>query len=523
MAGRVQIVVLDNGATAIQVPTQNVQLVFGTSSAGTVGVPFASTSPQNINNTFGFGPLPEAASMVAAVGGVPICCKVTSNAAGAASAVTHVGTSTSVVTVTGTAFDTYQMLVTVPTGGGGTIGTGPCSITVSFDNGRTTSPAIPLGTANTYAIPNTGLTLNFAAGNLVAGDTFTFGSTEPLWNTAGIQAGINAFLASIYKQGGAGSVHIVGGSTATNGAIGAAGADMVAIGGQLQSMRTNQYVFTRGIMTARDAKVPVAFGGAAETEATWAGVINADFTGQSLNADTTGRLCVTAAFWNMTSQLTNGLGMSPRFRRPVSYALAQRVVQISTQRMPSRVRDGALSPIVIGVADKSDGFVYHDESLNPLFDTNTGGAAHLSTTTTIQGQSGIFLQHANLMSNVGSVVGFLPQGSVLDMACSIAYQIGILNIDDDVRTTPLGTIDPRDALTIQNAIASAIKTNMTDKGMLVGSVQNPYGCLITVDQQHILNTLQGGDGNLPIQVQIFGKGYILTETITVGFAPAAAA
>ncbi len=522
MAGRVSIIVLDNGATAVQVPTSSTQLVIGTSSTGTVGQVYASTSPQNITNTFGFGPMPEAASMVAAVGGVAVCVRATSNTAGAASTVTHTGTGTSVVTVSGTPLDTYYFLVTVVTGG--TVGTAGCVITVSYDNGRSASPQIALGTANTYVIPNSGVTLNLAAGTLVAGDTFTIGTTEPLWNTAGVQAAINAFLASAYKANGIGSVHIVGGSTATNFAIGAVGSDMVAIGGFLQSLRTNQYIFTRGIMSTQDAKPPVAFGGTGESEATWEARVNSDFTGQSLNSDTTGRLSVTSAFWNMTSQLTNGLGNSPRFRRPVSYAVAQRVVQISPQQMPSRVRSGALSPIVIGVGDKADGFVYHDESISPFFDSNTGGAGHLSSTTTIQGQSGIFLLHANLMGQIGSVIGFLPQGLVLDIACSIAYQIGVLNIDDDVRTVPAtGTIDPRDAVTIQNAIASAIKANMTDRNMLVGSAANPYGCTVTVDQTHIFNTLQGGDGNLPIQLQIFGKGYILTETISVGFAPAAAA
>jgi hypothetical protein len=226
----------------------------------------------------------------------------------------------------------------------------------------------------------------------------------------------------------------------------------------------------------------------------------------------------------MTSELTNGLGVSPRFRRPVSYALAQRVSNIAVQRMPSRVKDGALSPIVIGVADKADGFVYHDESLTPgAFDTNTGGAAHLSTTTTIQGKSGVFMLHANLMSQVGSVIGFLPQGNVIDQACSIAYQVGINNIDDDVRTIPAtGTLDPRDAQTIGDAISMGIKTNLTDKGALIAAPANPFGCTTTVDQTHVVNTLQGGDGNVPIQVQLFGKGYVLTETISVGFAPAAA-
>lgn len=524
MANRVTIVILDNGATSIQVPTESTQLVIGCSSSGPVATAFASTSPQNIVTQFGDGPLVEAAAMIAAVGGVPICVRATSNTAGAASSVTagSGNTGTSVMTVSGVPRDTYYYKITVVTAG--VPGTGPFGITVSYDNGRTTSPAIQLGTATTYLIPNSGVTLSFSALQANVGDTYTFGTTEPLWNDAGVQAAINGFLASPYKAGGVGSTHIVGGAVATNFAIGAAGSDMAAIGGYLQTLRKNNFIFGRAILSARDAKPPASFGGTGEAEATWIAAIVSDFRSQSLNSDTTGRISVAGAYWNMTSQLTNGLGLSPRFRRSVAYAYAQRVVQIPPQRMPSRVQDGALSPIVVTPADSSDGFVYHDESIAPGLDSTTGGSGgYFATTTTIQGKSGVFLLHGNLFGQAGSVIGYWPQGVVLDLACSIAYQVGINNIDNDIRTLPTGTIDPRDAVTIQNAIASAIKTNMTDAGMLNATSANPYGCLVTVDQQHVINTLQGGDGNLPIQVQIFGKGYILTETISVGFAPAAAA
>lgn len=522
MAGRVVIVLLDNGATAITVPQNSTQLVIGTSSDGTVAAPYASTSPQNLVTQFGYGPLVEAAAMIAAVGGVPVCVKATSATAGASGAVTPgaSNTGTSVMTFSvGAAFDTYMILVTCVVAG--TVGTGPVGITISLDAGRTTSAQINLGTATTYAIPNTGLTLSFTAAAMALGDTYTAGTTEPLWNDSGIQAAINAFLASSYGKQGVGSVHIVGGSTAVSGASGATGADMVAIGGYLQTARTNQYVFMHAYISARDAKHPVAYSGATETESSWMTAIETDFQGQSLNADTTGRTSVCAAYWNMQSQLTNGLGLSPRFRRSVAFAVAQRDVQIPPQRMPSRVKDGALSPIVITPADKTDGFVYHDESITPGLDSTTGGSGgYFATTTSIAGLSGIFLQHANLFSPVGSSYGYMPQGHVIDIFASIVYQIGIQEIDDDVRIQSTGGIDPRDAQTISDAIGNAVQANMTNQGMLVASAANPTGCLVAIDTTAPLGP--GSPGNLPIQAQAFGKGYILKETISIGFAPAGA-
>lgn len=516
MAGRVTVVVLDNGATSVQVPNGNTQLVIGCCGGGVVGIPFASTSPSNILTTFDYGPLTEAMGLVAAVGGVPIGVKATTTTPGAASAVvaTAGNTGTSVMTVTGTPKDNYFVIVTCTTAG--TIATGPVGITVSLDAGRTKSPPIAMGTATTYAVPNTGVTLNFTSAAIGLGDTYTFGTTEPAWNAAGIQSAITAFLSSQYGKLGVGSIHIVGGSTILNGTVGATGSDMVSIGGYLQTARTNQFVFTRAYISARDTKVPVPYGGAAETDAAWQTAINTDFTGQSLNADTTGRTSVCAAYWNMQSQFVNGMGVAPRFRRSVAYAAAQRQVQIPPQRMPSRVKDGALAPIVISPADKSDGFNYHDESITPGLDTTTGGSGgHFSTTTTIQGKSGVYLQHANLFSPTGSVYGFMPQGLVIDIACSIAYQVGVTEIDNDVRLTPSGSMDPRDATTISNSITSAIANNMTMAGMLTSSPANPKGCTAVVDQQANVQAT----GNVPITVLVNGKGYILTETIGVGFQP----
>ena len=514
MAGRVSIIILDNGASSASVAQSSTQLVIGTSSLGTVGAPFASTSLPNISTNFGVGPLPEAMGLVAAVGGVPIGIKATANTAGAVGAVTTVGGGTSVVTATGTPFDTLYILMTVVAAG--TIGTAGITFTISYDAGRTTSPLIALGTATTYLVPNSGITLNFAAGTMLVAQTNTVATVEGLWNDAGIQAAITAFLGSSYKTPGVGSVHVVGGAVATNLASGAAGADMMAIGGYLQSARLTQYVFNRAIISARDTKVPVAYGGAAETEAAWMTALNTDFQGQSLNYDTSGRICACAAYWNIQSAFAlPGLGVAPRYRRSVAYALAQRVVLIPRQRMPSRVRDGALSPIVTSPADKLDGFLYHDESISPGLDSTTGGAGgNFATTTTIVGKNGVFLQHANLMAPTGSQYGYLPQGFVTDDACSLAYQTGINNIDDEVRTVGTGTIDPRDAASIGLSIQTAIAVNMTNQGELTASATMPDGCTAIVDQ-----TINVAANGVAINLTLNRKSYILKETITIGAQP----
>jgi hypothetical protein len=78
---------------------------------------------------------------------------------------------------------------------GGTIGTSQIKLDLSLDGGRSFQP-VRLGTAVSYAIPNVGVTLNFAAGTLVTGDTaLQWYGSGPLVNTADL-AQVRANLAA---------------------------------------------------------------------------------------------------------------------------------------------------------------------------------------------------------------------------------------------------------------------------------------------------------------------------------------
>lgn len=98
------------------------------------------------------------------------------------------GTGTSVITAAAGAagiLEEVDALVTVLTGG--TIGTNGIVLRLSLDGG-TTVRTVRLGTATSYAIPYVGVTLAFAAGTLVAGDTFRFQTTAPMWDGDGVTA-----------------------------------------------------------------------------------------------------------------------------------------------------------------------------------------------------------------------------------------------------------------------------------------------------------------------------------------------
>lgn len=97
-------------------------------------------------------------------------------------------TGTSVISVAaGTAgyLDEVDAVLTVTKSG--TIGVNGIEVTLSLDGG-VTEKTIRLGTATSYTVPYVGIVINFAAGTLVTNDKYTFSTTAPMWDNAGIAA-----------------------------------------------------------------------------------------------------------------------------------------------------------------------------------------------------------------------------------------------------------------------------------------------------------------------------------------------
>jgi hypothetical protein len=69
----------------------------------------------------------------------------------------------------------------------GTLGVSGITFNLSLDGGKTTK-LIRLGTASSYTVPYVGIVINFGAGTLLANDTYTFSTTAPMWDSAGITA-----------------------------------------------------------------------------------------------------------------------------------------------------------------------------------------------------------------------------------------------------------------------------------------------------------------------------------------------
>lgn len=563
--GDVELTVLDGGAGVVSVPASSLQVVIGPCSSGTAAQIVASRNANTLRSSLGYGPLVEAAALAVLAGGTVLALKaatvtagyikggdsaavniasstnatpivVTTGAAhnledgdiitiashlvntsangvwridvlssttfslndsvgvgigGATgtvqdSGIYQSGTGTSEITVTGTPYDDFYFQLVVTTGG--TIGTTGIKFKLSLDAGRNFGPTIALGTATTYAVADTGLTLAFSAGTLVALDAAQFSTVAPATDAASIQACLNALQASQYAVAGWGSMHIVGKYT---------GANATTFEGYLDTLAAG-YIFTRAIIAARDASPPAGWGGSGESEATWQAAVALDYSAVSAR-----RIDACAGYYNMPSAYPTTVCGSPRYRRPGSFAAAARQVAIPPQRHAGRVRDGALSNIVIDpTLDPADGFIYHDERLVPGFD-----AARFTSFRTRIGLPGVYMVNPNLMSPAGSVFSLLPLGSVMDIGCGIAHQVGQQEINEDIRLNDNGTIFENEAQAIESVMLGALNSQMVAKGML-SSAQ------VLVDRSNNIRATS----TVNVAITLFSRGYVLQENITIGFA-----
>lgn len=485
--GDVNFTIIDGGTT-VQVPGASIQVVIGASFAGTAQALVATKNPVTLANTYVAGPLLEAATLAVLAGGTVLAMKSATVTPGTATAVTFTGTGTSVITLTldatHGAYDTTLVKFLVVAGG--TIGTVGITFKLSLDAGRNYGPILSLGTATTYLIPNLGVTLNFAAGNFVAADFAKFSTVEMLTDVASIKLCLDALQASQYASSGWGSMHIVGTLT---------GAQCSTLDGHMSTLGIG-YIFSRACTSARDAAIPVAYGGAGETEAVWTAAVALDFSAVSAK-----RVAASAGYYNVPG-IANAAAGAPAYRRSLAWLHAARQVQIPPQRHAGRVIDGAIGAIVNPTNDPLDGFIYHDERINVGI-----SAARLIAARTYVGKQGFFIDQPSLLSPSGSKFSIMPYGNVMDVACSIAHQVGLNEINSDVRLNTNGTIFELEAKRIERAVMDVLEAQMISTSEISAAV-------VTVDRLNNVSTTSA----VNLAIAIYARGYVLNENITIGFA-----
>lgn len=490
MSAGAVITVQDGGLGQVKIGGGRTMVVIGCTSTGTPNQILQSSNPNDFINNFGYGPATEAAALIANVSGNPvIMIKASTQVIGTNSAVSHpTGGGTSAVTLTGTPNDTYYGLVTVSTAG--TINAGPVNIGVSLDNGRTSQP-VALGSASTYVIPNTGLTLNFGNGNLTTADTFKWVSTEPKWSQTFVTSAVSTLKGYATQWL---NVLLTGDCTAS---------DFTNVDANATTLFNNKQ-FTRFLTNARDA---VWGGTSTETEAAWSAAVQADYS-----SATSTRVSVSAGHYNTISPISQ-----INYRRPASWFAAVRDSQQNlgqdigqTTTLTSGV-GGPMAPMVItggslfqAAAGIPDGFVYHDELQNPGFD-----AAGFLSFQSYQGLPGLYVTNPNVKAPPGSDFNWLQRGEIVDQFSRLVYQFFTQQLSSAVRVNATTGF-------ILNSDANDLETrcNALLKASLVGSSPPAATAAYVVINRatNILSTSQ-----LIVTGSIIPLGYIKSVPITIRF------
>lgn len=385
------------------------------------GLTLNFTAPQTLaaNDAFGFWTYPASASVL------PIT-------------VTRKGSSTSAITVSGTPEDAYRVRFEVRAGG--TIGTAGILVRYSLDAGRTWSPEIALGTANTLDLQDgkedSGINIDFGAGTLEAGDAATFATTAPEAQAADILTALDVLKSSALTWG---FLHVVGEISPSD-----AGSIAGRIGPWASGARRT---FT--VLAPRDRA-------SHESDASWSTRVAAQWS-----AFVSSRVAPFAGYSLVTCPITGR-----KDRRPLSWNAVARILKRPPQIELGRVRDGVLESDV-EIHDSSGRLVEHDGN-----DNATLANARFGVARTYDRRPGIFLWIARVMG-AASDIQRLTYRRILDVAGDTLRDALLDSLEDNLPRwgarvkSPFkpGDIREDEAVRLEGRVRAAMRAALVSAGM----------------------------------------------------------
>lgn len=438
----------------------------GVSSAGVAGVIYAFSDPQTVIDTLGEGPLVEELTWtLSKKRGIVYAAKVVSDVAAAIGAVTETGTGPA-ITATGTPYNSEEWKVRFTKAGA----LGVALFQYSRDGGDTWSGEIVA--AATYPVPNTNVTLNFAAGSYAIDKTAAFNTTEPSFSTSALNTALDVIRGdgskvwSVVKVNG-----IPQGADDTAKSAAAAGI-AGALDAKLATMFTT-HRFARGIFDGPDIA----------NDATADALLIAAIT--AVVAKRTGFI---ADFAEIRSPISGGV-----FKRPASWVGTHRLREIGISTDPAEVELGPLP--VEGIR--------RDENVRPGFDD-----ARIGTLATITGLTGFFIGNMKFLHAVGSDIVFFQHGRLIDEACRINRAYMVSKLSKGVGTKDDGTIAEVDAKMLESGGNDALRPMVVAK-----HVTRAFTTIVRTDN------LQAVGAKLRNRVRIRPKGYLKDIESEVGFEP----
>lgn len=425
----VNITELDGSIGVLPPSAGGLLALIGSAASGPVDTPATYATVRGLVADFGGGPLVEAAARHIAVHGRPVVVVRTGETTAASvTAVTSVDDGTSVVTIatSPTPDDDFELYLRVIAGG--TIGVAGITIVYSLDGGRTLSPVTALGTSASFAVPGAGgVTFEFAAGTMVAGDVHTARCTAATADATEIASAIAALGASAVVWAG---LEIVGPLSATLfDAVETAFATLFA------AHKPRWWVGTVRIPTI------------GESEATYLASVSGAFAAK---ASVYGDLCAGACL--LTSSVSGR-----KYLRPISHVLGALEASLSEEQNCADVNLGALRGV--SIRDDNGNPLHHDEAINPGLDD-----ARFTTLRTHLGIQGVYVTRPRLLSAAGSDFRLLPHRRVMNLAHEALYSYFLRRLNKPVRVdSTTGFILEEEALEIEAGANAVLRASLLAK------------------------------------------------------------
>lgn len=423
-----------DGALGILPATAGKILAFvGPANDGPYNLPAAFARTQDLLANYQGGRLVEAAANYINTKGRPAVVVRTGETTPAAiSSIVHAGTGTSVASAASGAEppDDYQYVIRFLKNG--TIGQAPDGITyqASYDGGRTWEAVTSLGADDEIALD--GVTFEFAAGTVKAGDTYSAQGTAATWNGTELGAAIDVLGQSTLPWDQALIVSPVD-STAVD-----------LIDGKFEGIASRRGVSWIGYPRLNTA---------GETPAAYRAALG---TGFSQVATVYGSLVAGGV------KLTSGVS-GRKYRRPLAWSFAAEQGVASEEENVADINRGPL--VGAAIRDVNGNVDEHDEAINPGLDD-----LGFVTARTWDGYPGTYITRPRLFSPQGSDFQLVSHRRVLNLAETVLRNYFIRRLNRPVRVnTATGFILEADALEIELGALSALRTALLSKPKASGA------------------------------------------------------
>ncbi len=532
----------------------------GVCASGTAATVYSFEGPDvaAVKTALGVGPLTEAVAHSLEVAGGPVLAvPVTASVAGVAGTVSHTGTGTSTMTVSGAPKDGFEVQVKI-TRAGASLTALTAAFEYSLDGGDTFSPEIAVPANGVYVLGASGCTITFAAGTFVANDLYSFDCTAPGFSTSDLGTALDALKASSYKFG---CIHVVGApapslsavtppgagtppaitltgtpsafvdavvKVSTGGALDTVGVEVSTDGGatfgseQVITVATpaylipntgitlnfaagtyvlddeytfNSYASIASLFSAVDTKLT-----AMETayKYTFAVLEAPDTTDAILTKATasssSSRIMVAAGYCELSSSLSVVGGKT--YKRSAAWPITARIAKAPIHEDLGRYRSGSLPGVSSLDRDaNSDGTLARFETLRTITD-----AAGFYITSDSDG---------NMMAALGSDFAFVQNRRVMDEACAVNRVAMLRYLNDSILVdSKTGYILETEARGIEADVNGQLEADLINGGIQHASA---VACTVKRDE-NILSTK-----NLTTSVSVTPKSYAKTITTTIGF------